>query len=100
MGAAKKVKVSLTLSPDLLARIDREAKRGHTTRSYLVEQWLNASAHRAAEHAIEAATIAYYESLTPEQRAEDEAYAAAVSRAASEIDYDAPTPKKRRRRRK
>jgi hypothetical protein len=61
--AVSKVKVSLTLAADLVATIDREARRTRTTRSGLIEEYLRASASRAAERSIEVATVAYYESL-------------------------------------
>lgn len=100
MMAAKKVKVSLTISSDLLARVDRAAKREGTTRSYLVEQWLDAGASRAAERAIDLATVAYYTSRTPEERAEEEALGEASSRHAREIDYDVAQRRRRRTRRR
>ena len=98
MSAAKKVKVSLTISADLLERVDSAARRERKTRSYLVEQWLNAGASRAAERAIELDMIRYYTTRTAEERADDEAIARGSSLRAREIDYDAPSRPRRSRR--
>ena len=92
-----KIKVSLTLSRDVLALIDRDARRTGSTRSGTVEEWLRGSATRAAERAIDDATAAYYASLRGAARAEDEAISKAMSKAATQIVYDMPKPKRMRR---
>ncbi len=103
MKSDRKVKVSVTLSTDLLARIDREAARQQTgTRSGVIESWLRKAARDAAEQQLARETIAYYDSLTPAQRAEDEEWVELGAGAASELDIDGegPTRPQRRRRRK
>jgi metal-responsive CopG/Arc/MetJ family transcriptional regulator len=94
-----KVKVSLTLSEDLLALIDRDARRTGSTRSGVVEDWLRSTASRAAEKAIDDATTAYYASLRGDARADDEAISTAMSRAATDVVYDAPGPRRTRKQR-
>jgi metal-responsive CopG/Arc/MetJ family transcriptional regulator len=95
--AATKTKVSLTLSTELVARIDRDARRLGTTRSYLVEAWLRSSASRAAERDLEEATAAYYATLRGPAKADEEAIARASSRAAKLVTYDEPRPRSRRK---
>lgn len=93
-----RVKVSVTIPADLVARADSVARRTGETRSGVFEDWLRAGASRAAERSIEEATAAYYESLRGEARDEDEAIAHATTRAARQITYDAvPRPRRPRR---
>jgi metal-responsive CopG/Arc/MetJ family transcriptional regulator len=87
---AAKLKVSLTLSADLVAHVDRDAERRHETRSGVVEQWLRRAASSSAEKEIEEATAAYYMSLRGDERAEDEALSRALSSVARRLTYDEP----------
>lgn len=93
------MKVSLTLSQDLVALIDRDARRTDSTRSGVVEDWLRSTASRAAEKSIDDATAAYYASLRGEARVEDNAISTAMSRAATDVVYDAPRPRRARKQR-
>jgi metal-responsive CopG/Arc/MetJ family transcriptional regulator len=87
--SAAKVKISITLSRDLVERIDEEAARQPSlSRSGVIEMWLRRGARADASRALEDDTIRYYESLTANERAEDEAIARASSRAARRIRYD------------
>jgi hypothetical protein len=88
MTAARKLKVSLTLSADLVGLIDHDAARKRETRSGIVEQWLRRAASAGSEQEIEDATAAYYLSLRADERSEDEALARATSRAARRVSYD------------
>jgi metal-responsive CopG/Arc/MetJ family transcriptional regulator len=87
MTAANKVKVSITLSGDLLRAIDREAARadGHT-RSSVIEAWLRRGQRRMAETRLAAETVAYYQTLTEEEREEDRAWSSYSSRAFETLD--------------
>lgn len=77
MASARKLKVSVSLSEDLVERIDREAARSPgQSRSGVIEAWLWRASKRAAAASLAAETIAYYEKLTDAERAEDEAWAA------------------------
>jgi len=87
---ATKAKVSLTISADLIAMIDREAGRVGTTRSAMAERYLRSGASRAAERSIEELTAAYYASIRGPELDEQEAIARASSRAAKKLSYDAP----------
>ena len=94
-----KIKVSLTLSQDLVALIDRDARRTGSTRSGVVEDWLRSAASRAAEKSIDDATAAYYASLRGDARADDEAISTAMSRAATDVVYDVPRSRRARKQR-
>jgi hypothetical protein len=88
-AAAKvKVKVSLTLSADLIALVDRDARRGKGSRSGVIEQWLRRAANANVEQEIDDATAAYYRSLRGEGRTEDESLARALSDAARRVAHD------------
>jgi metal-responsive CopG/Arc/MetJ family transcriptional regulator len=96
-----RVKISVSLPSDLVARIDDTARAEVRSRSRVLEGWLRATARERAARDLEAATIAYYESLTPEDRREDEAIASASSRAARRLRIDdSPASGSRRRRRR
>jgi hypothetical protein len=97
MTTPAKLKVSLTLSADLVALVDRDARRQNGTRSGVIEQWLRGAASAAVAHEIDAATAAYYRSLRPEETAEDEALSRALSGAARKVSYDDDAPLRRRR---
>jgi hypothetical protein len=55
---ALKLKVSLTLSADLVALVDRDAERHRDTRSGVVEQWLRQAASASVEQEITQASQA------------------------------------------
>jgi metal-responsive CopG/Arc/MetJ family transcriptional regulator len=98
---APRVKISVSLPGDLVARIDSAARAEARSRSRVLEGWLRASASVRAAGEIEAATIAYYESLTPDERREEEAMASASSRAARRLRIDdSGSPRSRRSRRR
>jgi hypothetical protein len=97
---AAKLKVSLTLSADVVALVDRDAERRNDTRSGVVEQWLRRAANASVERAIAEATAAYYGSLRAEDRAEDASLSRALSGAARRVSYDdPPVPRRGRGRR-
>ena len=97
MTTAAKLKVSLTLSADLVALVDRDAKRRNGTRSGVIEQWLRGAASAAVAQELDAATAAYYRSLRPEEAEEDEALSRALSGAARKLAFgDAVAPRRRR----
>ncbi len=85
MTAAAKLKVSLTLSADVLALVDRDARRGKGSRSSIVEQWLRRAASSSVEQEIGDATAAYYRSLRGEDRTEDESLSRSLSDAARRV---------------
>ena len=98
MTTAAKLKVSLTLSADLVALVDRDALRHNDTRSGVVEQWLLRAANASAEKEIEEATAAYYRSLRAGERADEEAMSKTLSLAARRVSYDEPGAERRRRK--
>jgi hypothetical protein len=92
-----KLKVSVTLSADLVALVDRDAERRRDTRSGVVEKWLRRAANANVEQEIADATAAYYRSLRGEERSDDEALSRGLSAAARRVSYDG-VPATRRRR--
>lgn len=100
MTTAAKLKVSLSLSADVLALVDRTVRRGKDTRSGVIERWLRRAATAAAEQAVAEATAAYYRSLRGDERDDDEVLSRSLSEAARRVSYDdAPAPPRRRARR-
>jgi metal-responsive CopG/Arc/MetJ family transcriptional regulator len=96
-----RVKISVSLPRDVVASIDRAARTEARSRSRVLEGWLRAVARARAARELEAATIAYYESLTPEDRQEDATMAAAAGAAAHRLAIDdIPESGSRRRRRR
>lgn len=84
-----KVKVSITLSEDVLARVDREVRSAEgANRSSVIERWLRRAQHAAAATALREETVRYYESLEDDERLEDESIARAASRRARRVRYD------------
>jgi metal-responsive CopG/Arc/MetJ family transcriptional regulator len=83
-----RVKISVSLPRDLVARIDHAARSEARSRSRVLEGWLRASARETAARELEGATIAYYESLMPEDRREEDAIGSASSRAARRLPID------------
>jgi metal-responsive CopG/Arc/MetJ family transcriptional regulator len=96
---APRVKISVSLPSDLVERIDRAARAAARSRSRVLEGWLRATARERAAQELEEATIAYYESMTAEERQEAEAMSASSSRTARRVRIDEP-PRSRTRRRK
>ena len=96
MKAARKAKVSVTLSRNLLSAIDRHVTRG-TTRSQVIEEWLRFAAIALARRDLDRATAAYYEGRNAEQRAEDESLATFATDAFNDLDLD-QKPRDRRHR--
>jgi len=102
---SRRVKISVSLPRDLVARIDRTARVEARSRSRVLEGWLLATARQSAAREVEAATVEYYESLTATERREDAALAAASSAAARRLRIDDPPvagsrpPRRRTRRR-
>jgi hypothetical protein len=97
MTMASKLKVSLTLSTEVVALVDSDARRRKETRSGVVEQWLRRAASANAEKEIDEATAAYYRSLRGEDLAEEENMSKALSGAARRVSYDEKEVLRRRR---
>jgi metal-responsive CopG/Arc/MetJ family transcriptional regulator len=100
MTAAAKLKVSLTLSADLVALVDRHARRGDGSRSGVVEQWLRRAATASAEQEIDDATASYYRSLRGEDHAEEEPLSRSLSDATRRVVYDEESAPRRKRARR
>jgi len=87
MGA--KAKISITLSEDILARVDAAVRKSpRESRSSVIERWLRGASRVAAVSALREETLRYYESLDADERGEDEALARASSTSAQRVRYD------------
>jgi metal-responsive CopG/Arc/MetJ family transcriptional regulator len=84
-----KHKVSITLAPALLRAVDAAAKKhSDLNRSAIIERWLRRAARMELEDQLRDETIAYYESLSREERREDVVIARAASRAARRLEIE------------
>jgi len=82
-------KLSITLAPDLIRAVDRAArKHSRRSRSAVIESWLRRAARMDSEDELRTATIAYYESLSAEERKQNAAIARSSSRAARKLKID------------
>jgi metal-responsive CopG/Arc/MetJ family transcriptional regulator len=90
MTSARKTKVSISVDSDVLDAVDRRAAKEKTTRSAVIEKWLRGAAHQAELQRLEEETAAYYDSLTPAEKAEDAEWAKFASRAARKLIIDEP----------
>jgi metal-responsive CopG/Arc/MetJ family transcriptional regulator len=89
MQRSRKVKISISLSEQLVDRIDREAARQPgQSRSGVIEAWLWRASRRAAEAALAAETVAYYEALSEAELTEDRQWASFSTEEASRLDDD------------
>lgn len=95
---AAKMKVSLTLSSDVVALVDRDAQRRNDTRSGVIEQWLRRAANASVEKEVADATAAYYQSLRGDERIEDESLSRGLSAAARRVSYREDVVPRRGRR--
>ena len=78
--SATKAKLSVTLSRELLAAVDREVARyPGSTRSGVIENWLRLGSRAREEQRLHQETIAYYEARSREERLDDEEWATFAS---------------------
>lgn len=76
MQRSKKIRVSLTLSRDLLDQIDGNvARTPKASRSAIVEAWLRRAARERAEADLEQAIANYYDGLTSAEKVEQSEWA-------------------------
>ena len=73
MKDGRKVKVCISLSPDVVERIDERAKAASASRSAIVEELLREGELRVREHELVAGVEAYYAGRSPAERSEDAA---------------------------
>ena len=92
MTAVRKVKVSISLDSQLLVLVDRLAANEGQTRSAVIERWLREGSRRGAAARLEEETAAYYDSLGPEDKDDDAAWATAASKAARKLAVDDGSP--------
>jgi len=86
---ARKVKVSVTLSADLLEHIDQRVQcEPGASRSSVMEAWLRRAVRRAAADELQAQTIAYYEGLSAAEIDDDRRWARGATAAARRLRVD------------
>jgi hypothetical protein len=89
MNEGSRVKVSVSLPAELVARVDREVRvRPGSSRSAVVEDWLKRGARLKTESDLREAVVAYYRELGTVELAEGEALARGLSRAARNLRVD------------
>ncbi len=74
MQEAHKQRVTISIGPQILVAVDREAKRTGDSRSAVIEQWLSQVSKIRVADALNHQIEAYYSAQSPEERAEDEAW--------------------------
>ncbi len=100
MRSARKVRVTVTLSPEVARAVDREAARGAgRSRSSLIEEWLARVAREHARRALDDEIARYYEGLGEEERREDAEWARTSAEAFVVHDREDTAAARRGRRR-
>ncbi len=85
----RRTKVSVTLSGDVVEAVDAAVEREvASSRSAVIEKWLRRAQRVDAEEHLREATVAYYKSLSNEERDDDAAIAGASKRAARRLRID------------
>ena len=83
---ATKVKITLTLSPDVVRRLDALAQSSQaSSRSQLVEEALRRWLDERVQEEIERQTEEYYRSLSPTEREEDKEWSTLAAEAAGRL---------------
>jgi len=100
MTIARKLKISISVDAQLLDVVDRRAAKEKTTRSAIMEQWLRAASRQAELQRLEEDTAAYYDALTPAEKADDAEWAEFASRSFRELTIDEPRSGRGRRSRR
>jgi metal-responsive CopG/Arc/MetJ family transcriptional regulator len=84
-----KTKLSITLAPDIIEAVDRAiARQVANSRSAVIETWLRRASRIDAEARLREETIAYYESLSETERAQERAISRATAKAARRLSID------------
>ena len=84
-----RTKLSITLAPDVVKEIDRAVERRVAdSRSAVIEKWLRRVSRLNAEARLRDETIAYYESLSAADTADDTALSTAGAAAARRLNLD------------
>ena len=84
-----RTKVSITLSPDVIKAVDRAVEQQVAgSRSAVIEKWLRRGSRLEAEDRLREATIAYYQSLSGPELAEDAGIARAAGKAARRLTFE------------
>ena len=101
----RRARVTVTLSPDVLSKVDRAARaKPGSSRSSVIEAWLRRAAESEAQNTLDQAIARYYDGLSAEEQAESKAWARFSTRSfmlregRSKTPYGAPIGNKRKRK--
>jgi metal-responsive CopG/Arc/MetJ family transcriptional regulator len=83
--AIRKAKLTVSVDTELLPLIDRVAREQHTTRSAVINDWLEEAARLAREKRLDDEMRAYYQNMSAKERREQKAMARAASEAGARI---------------
>ena len=99
MTTSRKLKISVSLDAAVLDAVDKRAAKEETTRSAIMERWLRSASRQSEMQRLEEETAAYYDALTPGEKADDAEWAEFASRSAQTLTIDEPKPRRARPRR-
>ena len=84
----RRVKVSVTISEDVLLAVDKYAESRSLTRSNAINLWLHRSALLATAQKNEKKTLSYYATLSRQERTEDKKWSHLSSKQFTKLDID------------
>jgi metal-responsive CopG/Arc/MetJ family transcriptional regulator len=98
---SRKARVTVTLSRDVLSKVDRaaHAKQG-ASRSSVIEAWLRTAAEHEARSLLDQAIVHYYDGLSSIERAENKEWARFSTQSFVVREGRAPVSSSRLQRRK
>jgi len=88
MTSAKKTKVSITLSADLLSLIDTVAAKRKQNRSHIIELWLRKGAADQRARKLDRDTIEYYRQLESSESDEGDEWSSLATNEFGQIGID------------
>ena len=85
-AASPKVRITVTVAPDLLRRLSRLHKSGRSrSRSQIVEEGLRLLLHEQARRDLESQVAEYYRSLSAAEQEEDKEWTALAAASAAKV---------------
>lgn len=85
MSIARKIRVTFSLSPDVIRQLEQKARATGASRSSTLEALLRSGDKNDRARELERQTAAYYESLTADERRDESAYASWSSGSARRV---------------
>jgi hypothetical protein len=94
-----KARVTITLSEDVLSKVDRAVDAdGGASRSSVIEAWLRRAAEQEARVLLDRAIASYYDGLSEAERAEEREWGHFSTRSFRVRESQAPPTYSRKRR--